>query len=220
MRMVGRFGRRTWLTRSCLRSQVLQTSFGRRRRHSMLARAVSKRDTFVLDNREHLIVDVAQIVANALGSASRLRVLATSREAPKVPGERVPPRCSSFAARGIFLGRGSWLWCAATPRTACRRLTGDSCCEKRLLGQSICAVATELRCDRDAGGGCLCHDEVRRRLDERFGLSDTPAAPFGTPDLIGHGSGAVTTSSKRCCDAYRCLLEASAGRGAAGCRCG
>lgn len=56
----------------------------------MLARALGQRDSLlVLDNCEHLIDDVARIVSGVLGASPQVRVLATSQEALKVPGEHL-----------------------------------------------------------------------------------------------------------------------------------
>jgi len=45
----------------------------------------------LVDNCEHVVHDVADIVADLLGTGSRLRVLATSREPLGVPGEAIYP---------------------------------------------------------------------------------------------------------------------------------
>jgi predicted ATPase len=47
----------------------------------------NKRMLFVLDNCEHLIEDVAPLAASLLSSCSRLKILTTSREALRIPGE-------------------------------------------------------------------------------------------------------------------------------------
>jgi non-specific serine/threonine protein kinase len=47
----------------------------------------NKRMLLVLDNCEHLIEDVARLVASLLSSCSRLKILTTSREALRIPGE-------------------------------------------------------------------------------------------------------------------------------------
>lgn len=47
----------------------------------------NKRMLFVLDNCEHLIEDVALLAASLLSSCSRLKILTTSREALRIPGE-------------------------------------------------------------------------------------------------------------------------------------
>jgi predicted ATPase/DNA-binding XRE family transcriptional regulator len=47
----------------------------------------NKRMLFVLDNCEHLIEDVALLTASLLSACSRLKILTTSREALRIPGE-------------------------------------------------------------------------------------------------------------------------------------
>jgi predicted ATPase/DNA-binding winged helix-turn-helix (wHTH) protein len=74
-----------------------------------LAKALAHRSTLlVLDNCEHLVAHVARVVHTALGAAAGLRVLATSQEALKTPGEYVyrldslavpPPGTSLESAR-------------------------------------------------------------------------------------------------------------------------
>jgi predicted ATPase/DNA-binding winged helix-turn-helix (wHTH) protein/class 3 adenylate cyclase len=55
-----------------------------------LLRALSPRETLlVLDNCEGLLGDIAQLVEGALAAAPRLRIVATSQETLKVPGEHV-----------------------------------------------------------------------------------------------------------------------------------
>ena len=46
-----------------------------------------KQMLIVLDNCEHLIQDVAELVSGLLSACSRLKILATSREALRIPGE-------------------------------------------------------------------------------------------------------------------------------------
>ena len=55
-----------------------------------MAKALAYRSTLlVLDNCEHLVADVARVAHAALDAAAGLRVLATSQEALKTPGEYV-----------------------------------------------------------------------------------------------------------------------------------
>jgi len=61
---------------------------------SLVAALAPRAALLVLDNCEHLIAACAALVARLLAACPRLRVLATSREALRVPGEvtwRVPP---------------------------------------------------------------------------------------------------------------------------------
>ena len=75
-----------------------------------LAQALRERDTLlILDNCEHLIEGIAKTVTGTIGTAQRLRILATSQDALKVPGEHlyrlevlaVPPAGTTLSvARG------------------------------------------------------------------------------------------------------------------------
>jgi predicted ATPase/DNA-binding winged helix-turn-helix (wHTH) protein len=76
-----------------------------------LARALAYRSTLlVIDNCEHLAADVARVVQAALGAATGLRVLATSQEPLKTPGEyayrldalAVPPSGTSLEVSRTF----------------------------------------------------------------------------------------------------------------------
>jgi predicted ATPase len=63
----------------------------------------------VLDNCEHLIEEVAALVIELLGSCSQLKILATSRESLRVPGEwlysvpslNVPKENASLSMGGV-----------------------------------------------------------------------------------------------------------------------
>ena len=68
-----------------------------------------RRAVILLDNCEHLIDAVADLVARLLRDAPELRVLATSREGLGLTGERrwlVPPMSSADAST-LFLDRAS-----------------------------------------------------------------------------------------------------------------
>ena len=70
------------------------------RLHAVLA---DRTALVVLDNCEHVIDDAARLDVDVLASAPRLRLLATSREALRVPGEmvwRVPPLGTAAAGDG------------------------------------------------------------------------------------------------------------------------
>ncbi|MFI9559708.1 AfsR/SARP family transcriptional regulator [Nonomuraea endophytica] len=95
-----------------------------------LAHALSGRELLlVLDNCEHLVEPVAELVNLLLRTAPGLRVLATSQELLAIPGEAVYPvtplatsdALSLFAARaGVSLDAGTMPWAEAI----CRRLDG------------------------------------------------------------------------------------------------
>ncbi|MFI6388941.1 AfsR/SARP family transcriptional regulator [Nonomuraea sp. NPDC050540] len=95
-----------------------------------LADALSGRELLlVLDNCEHLVEPVAELVNLLLRTAPGLRVLATSQEPLAIPGEAVypvsplaaPDALSLFAARaGVVLNADTTPWAEAI----CRRLDG------------------------------------------------------------------------------------------------
>ena len=69
------------------------------RLHNLLA---DRTALVILDNCEHVIDDAARLAVDLLASAPRLQLLATSREALRVPGEmvwRVPPLNADEAVR-------------------------------------------------------------------------------------------------------------------------
>src|SRR4051794_14550812 len=114
----------------------------------------------VLDNCEHLIAAAASLADRLLGGCPRLRILATSREALAIDGERlvaVPPLDASPAIQ-LFTDRAT----AARPdfvadesaQEICRRLDG--------LPLALELAAARLR--------TLPARELAERLDDRFRL--------------------------------------------------
>ncbi len=130
---------------------------------------------WILDNCEHLLDPAAQLVDRVLRSSERVRVLATSREALDVDGER-PMRLRSLAtatsdsleavtdcdAVKLFLDRSTvggeefalTQANAGTVNTICRRLDGIP-------------LAIELAAVRVVS---MSPEEIAARLDERFRL--------------------------------------------------
>lgn len=132
----------------------------------------------VLDNCEHLIGACAEVVANLLRFCPGLQVLATSREALRVPGEityRVRPlalpdtkkslditNLLEYEAIHLFVDRAKIAnshFMVSTQNQAdlvqlCRRLDGN-------------ALAIELAAARS---NVLTVDQINARLDDRFGL--------------------------------------------------
>lgn len=118
----------------------------------------------VLDNCEHLVTGVAELVAELLAAVPTLRVLATSRAPLAIPAEVVAPLAplpvaADGAAVRLFAERAR----AARPgavlpvdavRRICTRLDGSP-------------LAIELAAARVRG---MSVDEVERRLDDRFAL--------------------------------------------------
>ncbi|MFI6293918.1 BTAD domain-containing putative transcriptional regulator [Nonomuraea sp. NPDC050790] len=125
-----------------------------------LADALRTRELLlVLDNCEHLVEPVAELVSLLLGSAPGLRVLVTSQEPLAIPGEAVYPvepldtadALSLFAARaGVTLDVGATVWAEAI----CRRLDG-------------LPLALELAAARVRALGV---QGVAEHLDDRFAL--------------------------------------------------
>ena len=118
----------------------------------------------VLDNCEHLVEDVACVVADLLAVLPSLRVLTTSRAPLAIAGEVVAPLAplpvdADGAAVRLFTERAR----AARPgavlpvdavRRICTRLDGSP-------------LAIELAAARIRG---MSTDEIERRLDDRFAL--------------------------------------------------
>ncbi len=116
----------------------------------------------VLDNCEHLIDHVASMAAELLGACPGLRLLATSREVLRVPGEEVvvvePLR--DLEAEALFLDRASSAGASivgdqsAVISELCRRLDG-------------LPLAIELAAARSR---VLTPDDLLARLDDRFAV--------------------------------------------------
>jgi len=137
-----------------------------------------KQILLVLDNCEHLIGTCATLVTTMLGRARQLHVLATSREALGLPGEQIrtvrslscpPPdqsddsdRVGEFEAVQLFVDcarlrhPGFSVDATVAPAVAeiCRRLDG--------IPLAIELAAARIR--------VLSVDELREKLDDRFGL--------------------------------------------------
>ena len=129
---------------------------------ALLAALRPKRALLIVDNCEHLVDPAAEIIEKILRGCSNVRVLATSREALKIPGEAVHRVASldESAAAALFADRAH----AATDSFAlsdgnkatvlkiCRRLDGI-------------ALAIELAAARVRA---VDVEELFARLDERF----------------------------------------------------
>jgi predicted ATPase/DNA-binding SARP family transcriptional activator/tetratricopeptide (TPR) repeat protein len=117
----------------------------------------------VLDNCEHLVDAAAQVVDALLQQAPRMRIVTTSREALRVPGEAVwvvPPLQATDGVE-LFVERAS----AAD--------TGFHADDDRLLIEDICArldglpLAIELAAARTRA---FTAGQIAERLDDRFRL--------------------------------------------------
>ncbi|GAA2805875.1 BTAD domain-containing putative transcriptional regulator [Crossiella cryophila] len=120
----------------------------------------------LLDNCEHVVADAAAVARTLLGHCPRVRVLATSREALGVAGERLAPLrpLPVAAAVTLFRDRAEALAPAlpadaatgAAIRRVCARLDGLP------LAVELAAARTRL----------LPVAEIEARLDDRFRLLD------------------------------------------------
>ena len=123
----------------------------------------------VLDNCEHLLPTVAEVVSELLRRCPRMTVLATGREPLGVPGEvvrRVPPldgqdAVALFTERAVRVA--ATLEAASAVDLVCARLDGIP-------------LAIELAA---AWTGTLSPQEIVTELDDRFGL--LVAGPAGVP---------------------------------------
>jgi len=190
------------LTAPALVSETVAQAFGIRAAKGLgaaevIGAALSGRDvTIVLDNCEHLVEATAVFVESLLAAAPRVKVLVTSREVLRIPGERVCPvgpletaaigdrwddivDCASVrlfterasAARpGFTLTRAN----AALVLEVCRRLDG-------------LPLALELAAARAAS---LPLAVLAERLDDRFRLLDPDDRSTG----VRHRSLAATLS--------------------------
>ncbi len=159
---------------------------GRSAEETVVAAVGRRRVLLVLDNCEHVLAPVCQLVATLLARCPHLAVLATSREPLRLPGERVwrvaplpvPPAGAGAAevlaapAGALFRDRaaaaepGFVLTGASAPAVAavCRRLDG--------LPLAIELAAARVR--------AMDPDDLRARLSDRFAvLTGGPAYEAG-----------------------------------------
>lgn len=134
------------------------------RRETLIESLRYRRALLVLDNCEHLIEEVARVGHALIAAAPQLRLLATSREPLRIPGEsiwRVPPLDEPEAV-SLFARR-------ATEARAGFAITEDNA---EVVGQ-ICAaldgmpLAIELAAART---GMMSVRQIADRLDDRFRL--------------------------------------------------
>jgi predicted ATPase/DNA-binding SARP family transcriptional activator len=117
----------------------------------------------VVDNCEHVIDEAAAVIEELLQHADGLRVLATSREALGVPGERIVivPPLDREAAAELFLDRARRA--GAIGASADRSAVIDQICERL----DDLPLAIELAASRTRA---LSLDEIEARLEDRFRL--------------------------------------------------
>jgi non-specific serine/threonine protein kinase len=146
--------------------------------HDVLARHLhGKHVLLVLDNCEHLLAACAELADRLLGSVELLRLVATSREALGVQGERVfavsslgipPERGDDFAtvqsseAVVLFLDRARLVVPGFALNTSNAAAIAEIC--RRLDGIPL---AIELAAAR---AKVLSVEQIRSRLDDRFRL--------------------------------------------------
>ncbi|SEN04033.1 BTAD domain-containing putative transcriptional regulator [Nonomuraea pusilla] len=123
-----------------------------------------RRTLLVLDNCEHLVDAVREVVTVLLGGAGELRVLATSREALGVPGEalyEVPPLSTSEAGE-LFVSRARAAAPGWEPSAAELGQVGRLC-----AGLDGLPLAVEL-----AAGQCrvLSVEQILASMDDRFSV--------------------------------------------------
>jgi predicted ATPase len=144
----------------------------------LLAALRGRRTLLVLDNCEHLAEPVAMLVEALLAGCPGVRVLATSREPLRVPGEvrwpvpalPVPPpgpaepeRLAEFAGTRLFLERAA----AAVPGFAVHNQAEASAVAEICRRLDGLPLAIELAAAR---AGALPPRELAARLDDRFRL--------------------------------------------------
>jgi predicted ATPase len=118
----------------------------------------------VLDNCEHVIDDAARLAFDVLAAAPRLRLLATSREALRIPGEvvwRVPPLGIDDAVT-LFTERAGAALASFELGDDDRAVVADVC--TRVDGMPL---AIELAAAR---AGAFTVGQLAERLDDRFRL--------------------------------------------------
>jgi predicted ATPase len=165
---------------------------------TLLARLQGRRMLVLLDNAEHLLPDLADVVARLLAACEELVVLATSRERLQLSAEHVYPvpplsageaaalLCERAAAAGVVLERSEVL---------------DQLCERLdRLPLALELAAARLRIFSPA----QLLDRIESRLD-LFKGARTPNP--GTGRCAGQSSGAMTCSlspSRHCSGGWRC----------------
>lgn len=147
----------------------------------------NKRILLVLDNSEHLIEDVAPLASSLLSACSGLKILTTSREALRIPGEwlySVPalelPKeysivdlktISEFPALALFAERARAARSDFTLNAENIRAVASICSQLDGLPLAIELIAARIK--------TLSLEQISARLHDRFALltSDSRIAP-------------------------------------------
>jgi non-specific serine/threonine protein kinase len=138
----------------------------------------NKQMLLVLDNSEHLIEDVARLAASLLSACSRLKILTTSREALRIPGEwlySVPvldlPKknsvvdmetISEFPALVLFAERARAVRSDFALNAENIRTVASVCAQLDGLPLAIELIAARVQ--------TLSIEQIAARLDDRFAL--------------------------------------------------
>ena len=136
-----------------------------------------RRLLLILDNCEHLVAACAQMCERLLASCRWLRILATSREPLRVPGEtvwRVPPLSLPPAGAAAAASLPSMRRCGCSPSAPPRRgQASPSARATRPRSSGVCRtldgmpLAIELAAARV---GALAVEQINGRLSDRFHL--------------------------------------------------
>jgi non-specific serine/threonine protein kinase len=129
---------------------------------------------FVVDNCEHVLAAVSDLIVDVLGVSERLTVLATSREALTVPGEQVMAvtALDEGSAVELFLARASEVApVAGVEDPGAARAIGSIC--GRLDGMPL---AIELAAAQVVA---FTPQQIEARLTDRFALLRTPVRGRG-----------------------------------------
>jgi non-specific serine/threonine protein kinase len=138
----------------------------------------NKRMLLLLDNCEHLIEDVARVASSLLSACSRLKILITSREALRIPGEwlySVPvldmPKenaivdmetISEFPAPALFAERARAVRSDFALNAENIRAVVSICSQLEGLPLAIELIAARVK--------TLSPEQIAARLDDRFAL--------------------------------------------------
>ncbi len=146
------------------RTLSVQASGGRPILETLLEYLKQRRLLLILDNCEHLIAAARSCAAAILRACSDIRILATSREALNIAGERLyrMPSLARPEAVELFVDRAR----AAGPAFALDERSAQHIAEICLRLDGI-PLAIELAAAR---ANALSPAEIARRLDQRFRL--------------------------------------------------
>ncbi len=161
----------------------------------------------VLDNCEHIVREVRRVVELILREAPGVRVLVTSREGLRVPGEQIyaVPSLDDEAAVALFMERAHAVDPSFTLRDSDASIATDLCA--RLDGMPL---AIELAAARVP---MFSLEDLAGRLDQRFRLlTGGRGGSSGTRRCAPRSTGRTTCSAH---PSVRCSLDSRSSRAAA-----